>query len=125
PTELVDGVEVASYRGDHVNDMPAEHREPDPERLVSAYFHSAATLNYVRALLDGGFADLHEADAWDLGFVRNTSRRTEYETLVERILDAMSFLRTTGAGTDPALRTVQLYSSHEGLLLPYEEAQTE
>ncbi len=125
PTEIINGVEVASYRGDHVNDRPADKRAPDPARLVQAYFHSAATLNYVRALLDGGFADLHEADDWDLGFVRNTSRRGQYEALVERILDAMSFLHTTGASADPALRTVELYSSHEGLLLPYEEALTE
>ena len=124
PTEIIDGREVASYRGDHVNGRSVDNREPDPDRLVRAYFHSAATLNYVRALLDGGFADLHEADVWDLGFVRNISRRSEYEALVKRILDAMSFLRTTGAASDPALRTVELYSSHEGLLLPYEEALT-
>ena len=124
PTEMIDGVEVPSYRGDHVNGRAIHERNPDPERLVRAYFHSAATLNYIRALLDGGFADLHEADDWDLGFVRNTARRDQYEALVNSILDAMSFLSTTGADADPALRTVELYSSHEGLLLPYEEALT-
>ncbi len=123
--ETIDGVEVPSYRGDHVNHVNQDNREPDPERLVQAYFHSAATLNYIRALLDGGFADLHHPEHWDLGFFRSASRRQEYEEMLERILDAMAFLRTAGADRSSALRTVNLYASHEGLLLPYEEAQTE
>jgi 3-deoxy-7-phosphoheptulonate synthase len=124
-TELVGGVEVTTYRGDHVNGIRADEREPDPNRLVEAYFHSAATMNYVRALLDGGFADLHHPEHWDLAFVRSAARRAEYVDLVHRILDAVDFLRVAGAGGDPSLRTVELYASHEGLLLPYEEAQTE
>ena len=126
-TELVDGVELPSYRGDHVNGNPAtaEARRPDPERLVRAYFHSAATLNYARALLDGGFADLHAPHHWDLGFVRSAESRERYEDMVARILDALDFIESAGVRGDSALTTVALYSSHEGLLLPYEEALTE
>lgn len=124
--EVVDGVEMASYRGDHVNaaEPDATARRPDPERMVRAYFHSAATLNYARALLDGGFADLHHPEAWDLRFVRNASRRAQYEEMVERILDALEFVRAVGVHELEPLRTVELFSSHEALLLAYEEAQT-
>jgi 3-deoxy-7-phosphoheptulonate synthase len=125
-TETVDGVEMFSYRGDHVNSIAAnpQSREPDPERLVSAYFRSAATLNYVRALIEGGFADLHNPRDWELGFVRSAAARSEYEELVERILDAVAFMRTVGASFSDALRRVEMFTSHEGLLLAYEEAQT-
>ena len=124
--ETVDGVELPTYRGDHVNgiEFEAATRQPDPERLVQAYFHSAATLNYARALLDAGFADLHRPEDWDLGFVRSASSRSEYEDMLRRILDALDFVESTGVRGDAALRTVELYSSHEGLLLPYEEALT-
>ena len=125
-TEVVDGVELPTYRGDHVNGMAAtlDARRPDPERLVAAYFHSAATLNYARALLDGGFADLHEPRHWDLGFVRSVAARAHYEEIVERLLDALEFVESTGIPDAAALRTVELFSSHEGLLLPYEETLT-
>ena len=126
-TEVVDGVELPSYRGDHVNGIDAtpEARRPDPERLVSAYFHSGATLNYARALLDGGFADIHRPHHWDLGFVRSARSRERYEEMVTRILDALDFIEATGVRGGDVLRTVELYASHEGLLLPYEEALTE
>lgn len=125
-TELVGGVELPSYRGDHVNDIRADIalRQPNPNRMVQAYFRSAATLNYARALLDGGFADLHKPHHWDLGFVRQAERRQDYEELVGRILDALDFVEATGVSDTATLRTVQLFSSHEGLLLPYEEALT-
>ncbi|MCA9516896.1 MAG: 3-deoxy-7-phosphoheptulonate synthase, partial [Myxococcales bacterium] len=124
-TEVVGGVTLPSYRGDHVNGIEptAAAREPDPERLVAAYFHSAATLNYARALLDGGFADLHKPHHWNLGFVRSATHRAEYEALVARILDALAFVELAGVRS-AAFETVDLYSSHEGLLLAYEEAQT-
>ena len=92
---------------------------------MKAYHHSAATLNYARALVDGGFADLHHPQHWDLGFVRSQSHRAEYEDMVERIRDAIDFLESTGVRGTGALRTVELFSSHEGLLLDYEEALTE
>lgn len=125
-TEVIDGVEMASYRGDHVNGIEPDPklREPDPSRLLKAYFHSAATLNYARALLDGGFADLTQPHHWDLGFVRQAERREDYEKLVDRILDALDFVEATGVSGTGALKTVELFSSHEGLLLPYEEALT-
>src|SRR5688572_22034873 len=125
PTEIVDGKEYPAYRGDHVNTFDLAGRRPDPARLVQAYFHSAATLNYVRALLDGGFADLHKPQDWDLGFVRHADRRADYEQMQGRIADALDFMEAVGVKGGRTLRTVELYSSHEGLLLAYEQAQTE
>ena len=126
-TETIDGTEMPSYRGDNVNAITPDlaARQPDPRRLVKAYHLSAATLNYARALVDGGFADLHHPQHWDLGFVRSQSHRAEYEDMVERIRDAIDFLESTGVRGTGALRTVELFSSHEGLLLDYEEALTE
>jgi 3-deoxy-7-phosphoheptulonate synthase len=124
-TEVINGVEMPSYRGDHVHriEETPEAREPDPRRLIEAYFRSAATLNYARALVDGGFADLHRPHHWQLDFVRSDTHRQRYEALVERILDALDFVESTGVKS-PTLETVDLFSSHEGLLLAYEEALT-
>jgi len=124
PTELVGGAEVFSYRGDHINGHDPAEREADPDRLVQAYFHSAATLNHVRALLDGGFADLTAPEHWDLGFVQNASRRRQYEAMLGRIREAVEFMDAVGARSTEALGTVRFFTSHEGLLLPYEEALT-
>ncbi len=126
-TETVNGVELPSFRGDNVNAIEpvAESRRPDPARLIKAYHHSAATLNYARALVDGGFADLHHAEHWDLGFVRSDSQRGEYEDMVARIRDAIDFVESTGVRGLSALKTIELFSSHEGLLLAYEQAHTE
>ena len=121
-TELVDGQEVASYRGDHVNGFGVSERQPDPARLVEAHMRSAATLNYLRALVDGGFADLHNPHHWDLAFVRDGERRAEYATMVDGLLDALSFFEATGVRGTSALGSVELFASHEGLLLAYEEA---
>ena len=125
-TEVVDGVELPSFRGEHVNGIEPtlEAREPDPGRLVDTYFHSSATLNYARALLDGGFADLHNPQHWDLGYVRSDKNREAYEGIRESILDALDFVESTGVSGQGAFKTVELFSSHEGLLLPYEEAHT-
>lgn len=123
-TETVDGAEYPSYRGDHVNGHMLPQRQPDPGRLVDAYFHSAATLNYIRALIDGGFADLRHPRHWDLAFVRSSTRRAEYEDVVGRILDALNFVEGVGVSAESTLSSVDFYSSHEGLLLPYESAQT-
>ena len=125
PFEVVEGRQVHSYRGDHVNSYDIGQRVPDPKRLVRAYHHSAATLNYVRALLDGGFADLRHPEHWTLDFVEDHARRGDYEEVVSRLLDTLDFMGAMGADLDDTLRTVELYTSHEGLLLPYEEAQTE
>jgi len=125
-TEIVDGVELPSFRGEHVNGIEPTlaAREPDPARLVETYFHSSATLNYARALLDGGFADLHNPQHWDLGYVRSDKNREAYEAIRESILDALDFVESTGVSGHGAFKTVELFSSHEGLLLPYEEAHT-
>ncbi len=125
--ESVDGVELPVYRGDIVNDIAphAEAREADPRRLVEAHHLATATINYARALIDGGFGDLHRPDHWDLAFVRSSDNRAEYEDMVERILDAVDFVEATGVVGNDALRTVELFTSHEALHLPWEEAQTD
>ncbi len=126
-TETIDGVELPSYRGDNINSSApnADERAADPQRLLQAYFHSAATLNYTRALVDGGFADLHHPQHWDLGFVRSSTNRAEYEDIVSRIRDAIDFVESTGVRSTTSLKMVELFCSHEGLLLDYEEAMTE
>jgi 3-deoxy-7-phosphoheptulonate synthase len=123
-TEIVDGREVFAYRGDHINGHEPDQRRPDPARLLQVYNHSAATLNYARALLDGGFADLHKAEGWHLTFVRDDARRARYEAVVRSMLEAVHFVEAIGAPSIEAFNRVQLYTSHEGLLLPYEEALT-
>lgn len=126
-TETIDGLELPSYRGDNINSSApkADERAADPQRLLQAYFHSAATLNYTRALVDGGFADLHHPQHWDLGFVRSSTNRAEYEDIVSRIRDAIDFVESTGVRSTTSLKMVELFCSHEGLLLDYEEAMTE
>ncbi|KJE91825.1 phospho-2-dehydro-3-deoxyheptonate aldolase [Capsaspora owczarzaki ATCC 30864] len=124
PTEVVDGKTVPSFRGDNVNGFELSEREANPDRLVQAYFHSAATLNYVRALVSGGFADLRHPDNWTLEHVRLESTRRMYEDMVGRMLDALHFTKTIGAAESHGLETVDLFVSHEGLLLDYESALT-
>ncbi|PIA16661.1 phospho-2-dehydro-3-deoxyheptonate aldolase [Coemansia reversa NRRL 1564] len=125
--ETVNGEQILSYRGDNVNGIDPGQRRPDPQRLLSAYFHSASTINYVRLLLDSGFADIHQPEAWDLGYVRKEEIRHEYQTIVNRLTDALGFMGVigaTGSGQTSALSTVDLYTSHEALLLEYEQALT-
>ncbi|GAB5587361.1 hypothetical protein Unana1_02261 [Umbelopsis nana] len=124
PTEMHEGKEIPSFRGDNVNGFDPSDRQPDPERLLQAYFHSAATLNYVRAILDSGFADLHKPHSWNLDHVRSGSTRKEYQAIVDRLTEAMDFMHTIGADSPPSLSHVDWYTSHEGLLLEYEAALT-
>jgi 3-deoxy-7-phosphoheptulonate synthase len=124
-TEVRGGVELPAYRGDAVNglDFTAAARTPDPERLLRAYHCAAVTLNLCRAFTTGGYADLHQVHAWNQDFVRASPSGQRYERLAGEIDRALAFMRA--CGTDPdALRTVELYSSHEALLLPYEQALT-
>ncbi|KAK5158084.1 Aromatic/aminoadipate aminotransferase 1 [Recurvomyces mirabilis] len=124
PMETVDGKQIPSFRGDILNGYPLEQREIDPDRLVQAYFHSAATLNYVRAQLSSGIADLHNPLDWNLGHVGDPELQQKYTTIVESISESLRFMRTIGADTAGQLETIDLFTSHEGLLLEYEEALT-
>ncbi len=124
-TEIVNGREIPVYRGDIINSFEAtpEARKPDPARIKQAYFHSIATLNYIRALTKGGFADLHHPQSWDLKVASNAPKRGEYERIVANIQDAIVFMESLGT-REERLATVEFYTSHEGLLLPLEEAMT-
>ncbi|KIX96102.1 uncharacterized protein Z520_08357 [Fonsecaea multimorphosa CBS 102226] len=126
PTEMVNGVSMPSFRGDILNSYEADPvlREPDPKRLVDAYFHSAATQNYLRAALASGLADLHAPLDWSLGHVRDPTVRDKYQVIVERITDTLDMMRTIGLDTGGGLETVDLFTSHEGLLLEYEQSLT-
>ena len=124
PTEVVNGVEMSSFRGDNVNgfEPTLESRKPDPDRLVAAYFHSAATLNYIRAALSSGLADLHSPLDWNLGHVATPAIRSKYESIVTRVKDSIRFMRTVGLDRDRGVETVDIFTSHEGLALEYEQA---
>ncbi len=128
PTETVDGVELPSYRGDIVNDMAftAAGREPDPERMVRAYNQSASTLNLLRAFAQGGFADLSQLHRWNLDFVKESQQGERYEEMATRIDETLGFMAACGltSETVPQLRETDFYTSHEALLLVYEEALT-
>jgi 3-deoxy-7-phosphoheptulonate synthase len=124
PMENVNGVQVPSFRGDILNGYEITDRTPDPSRLVSAYFHSATTLNYVRAQLASGIADLHNPLDWGLGHVRDPDLQSKYQHIVSSITDSLRFMRTIGADTAGQLETVDLYTSHEGLVLEYEQSLT-
>lgn len=126
PVERVNGVEMPSYRGDIVHDIAAtpEARRPDPQRLLQGYYRAALTLNYVRAMIDGGFADLHNPYKWNLRSIERTREWPEYRETVEHILDAIHFMESFGGVQPERLGRVDFYVSHEGLLLGYEEALT-
>ncbi|KAI1743418.1 phospho-2-dehydro-3-deoxyheptonate aldolase-like protein [Xylaria scruposa] len=124
PTEIVDGKEVPSFRGDILNGYHLEDRELDPQRLVKAYNHSAATLNYVRAAISAGIADLHRPLNWSLGHVKDPELKAKYTAAVQFLQDMLRFMHTIGADKSSKLDTIDLYTSHEGLLLEYEENLT-
>ncbi len=127
PTEIVDGVELPSYRGDIINDMPfsAAARVPDPARMLQAYTQAAATLNLLRAFSTGGYADVHQVHQWTLGFTEGPKAQ-KYREMASHITDALDFMKAAGIDSDHAhtLQSVDFYTSHEGLLLEYEEALT-
>ena len=124
--EVRDGVTLPSYRGEIVNapGFTAEERIPDPERMLRGYEHSALTLNFIRSLVDGGFADLHHPEYWDLDFVAHSPRAQEYQRMVESISDSLRFMETLAGIQAGEISRVDFFTSHEGLLLPYEAAQT-
>jgi 3-deoxy-7-phosphoheptulonate synthase len=123
-TEVVGGVEYPAFRGDNVNSFDVSARSPDPSRLLMGYFHSAASLNYARAALASGLADLNSTALWDLGFVQDPRHRHQYNQMLERILSSLDFMRVCGVGQDVAMKTASIFMSHEGLQLDYEEALT-
>ncbi|KEC55582.1 class II 3-deoxy-7-phosphoheptulonate synthase [Bartonella koehlerae] len=126
--ESKEGVELPSYRGDIINDIEFEvnSRIPDPQRMSMAYRQSAATLNLLRAFSQGGYANLENVHAWMLSFVSNSPQGERYEMLAERISEAIDFMRSIGINskTNSSLRETSFYTSHEALLLGYEEALT-
>ena len=126
--ETKDGVSLPSYRGDIINSMEftEEARTPDPERLVKAYAQSAATLNLLRAFAQGGFADLHRVHRWNLGFVAESSQGEQYQELADRIDETLAFMEACGLTPETTLqiRETDFYTSHEALLLGYEESLT-
>ncbi|MCR6497198.1 3-deoxy-7-phosphoheptulonate synthase class II [Thermomonas sp. S9] len=124
--ETRDGVALPSYRGDIVNgpEFTAQARIPDPRRMIKAHARSAMTMNFVRSLIDGGFADLHHPEYWGLGWVGQSPHAAEYQAMVENIGDAVRFMETLAGRQMQSLNRVEFYTSHEALLLPYEEAQT-
>ncbi len=126
-TEMVNGVELPSYRGDMANSIEPtlEARTPDPARLLQGYNMSAATLNLLRAFTKGGFGALQRVQAWNQEFVRQSPMGRSYERLAKQISQALAFMETIGIDTDtPQLKQAQFYTSHEALFLGYEEALT-
>ncbi len=123
-TEVIDGQTVLTYRGDTVNGIVQEQRDPDPGRLVDGYFHATATLNYIRSMIDGGFADLHHPYTWNLDSIERSEKWKEYRAIVESILDAIHFMESFGGANAESLGRVEFFTSHEGLHLGYESALT-
>ncbi len=128
PTETIGGVELPSYRGDIVNDIAftAAARVPDPVRQLDAYRQSAATLNLLRAFANGGYANLENAHRWMLGFIQDSPQAHRYGELADRISQTIGFMRAIGLDPEshPELRATEFYTSHEALLLGFEEALT-
>jgi 3-deoxy-7-phosphoheptulonate synthase len=125
-TETRDGVTLPSYRGDIVNSAPftPADREPDPELLLRGYERAALTLNFVRALIDGGFADLHHPEYWNLSFLRHSPLRAAYQQIVDSIGNSLDFFESLSGRPVHEASRVDFYASHEGLHLLYEQAQT-
>jgi len=128
PTEKQNGVELPSYRGDIINDhaFTPEARVPDPRRQLEAYRQSAATLNLLRAFATGGYANLKSVHTWMLGFVKDSPQSRRYDELANRISQALGFMQACGLDLEshPELRATDFYTSHEALLLGYEQALT-
>ena len=127
-TETIDGVTLPAYRGDMVNGMAFEEavRTPDPDRLMQAYSQSAVTLNLLRAFAQVGYADLHQVQRWNLGFVSESPLGERYKDLAGRLTETLDFMAACGltSETTPQIRETEFYTSHEALLLGYEQALT-
>jgi 3-deoxy-7-phosphoheptulonate synthase len=127
PTEVKDGVELPSYRGDIINELAFDTaaRTPDPEKMLQAYTQAAATLNLLRAFSTGGYADVHQVHSWTMGFTEG-EKAERYREMAGRITDTLDFMKAAGVVSEnaPTLQSVDFYTSHEALLLEYEEALT-
>lgn len=125
-TESRGGASLPAYRGDIVNgfEFDSDARQPDPTRMERAYLQSAATLNLLRALSQGGFSDLHRVHAWNLDFVRRTSQNELYEVIAQRLTETLAFMQAVGMDQTAQIQATEFYTSHEALLLNYEEALT-
>ena len=125
-TETRDGITLPSYRGDIVNraDFTAAARRPDPELLLRGYERAALTINFVRALVDGGFADLHHPEYWNLDFMRHAPLKEAYQRIVQSIADSLDFFESMSGQRVHETSRVDFFTSHEGLHLLYEQAQT-
>jgi len=128
PVETIDGTTLPSYRGDNINgmDFTPEARMPDPERLLKAYGQAASTLNLLRAFSTGGYANLNNIHKWTLGYVKDSPQSQRYSDLCDKISDAMDFMQACGVTPEstPQMAATEYYTSHEGLLLGYEQAMT-
>ena len=124
--ETRNGVSLPSYRGDLVNRLPftKEDRRPDPQLLLRGYERAALTLNFIRSLSDGGFADLHHPEFWELDFVKLSPRGSRYQERVKALSESLKFFETLAGTVIGKVRRVDFYTSHEGLHLQYEQAQT-
>ncbi|ECL3537917.1 class II 3-deoxy-7-phosphoheptulonate synthase [Campylobacter jejuni] len=126
--EELNGISLPSYRGDIINgfEFSEQARIPDPYRMLEAYYQSATTLNLLRGFAKGGLADLHEVHRWNLRFLKKSELHKQYTDISEKISQALAFMEACGINTSntPSLREVSVYTSHEALLLPYEEALT-
>ncbi len=124
--EVRDGVTLPSYRGDLINAVgfTEAQRTPDPQRMLRGYERASLTLNFIRSLIDGGFADLHHPEYWDLGFVKHSPRAAEYQRIVESIGESLRFMEALAGTTVGEINRVDFFTSHDALHLPYEQAQT-
>ncbi len=125
-TEERDGVALPCYRGEIINgpDFTVADRTPDPKRMLRGYEHAAMTLNFIRSLVDGGVADLHHPEYWDLEFVAHSPRAREYQEMVKSVSDSLRFMETLAGVQAGEISRVDFFTCHEGLLLPYEQAVT-
>src|SRR5262249_34051866 len=119
-------VTLPAYRGDIINrgGFTAAERDPDPILMLRAYERAALTLNFIRALVDGGFADLHHPENWDISFAQHSPNAAQYERIVESIRESLDFVAAITGVESEVLRRVDIYTSREALALPYEQAQT-
>ena len=128
PTEIKNGEELESYRGDIINGIEFESslRKPDPERMLKGYSQAASTLNLLRAFADGGYADLRYVDSWNMGFLKSGPEYERYRSLANKIQESLNFMEALGVNSKntPQLTKTEYYTCHEALLLPYEEALT-